>query len=83
MKIHDQRSIRIWISQQPTLNSPSIEALIVVILNPNVLSNRTRSNEVDNDTVSKSLQEWRLEEAVRHPHWTIFGNGREQAREIS
>src|SRR5438309_4528529 len=83
VKIHDQRSLRIWIPQQPTLNSPSIKALIVVILNPNVLSNRTWSYEVDNNTVSESLQDRRLEEAVRHPDRTILSHRRESGRYLS
>src|SRR3989442_5331585 len=66
VKIHDQRSFRIRIPQQPTLNPPPIKALVVMILNPNVLRDRTWRNEIDNNTVFESLQEWRLKEAVRH-----------------
>src|SRR5216117_2160901 len=77
MKIDDQRRFRIRIPQQPALNSSSIESLIVVILNPNVLRNRTRSDEVYDNTVSESLQEWRLEEAVRNPDRTILSHSRE------
>src|SRR6266700_3492703 len=77
VKIHDQRSFRIRIPQQPTLNSPSIKALKVVILNPNVLGNRTPRGQIYNSTVSESLQERRLEEAVRHPDRAILSHGRE------